>query len=103
LLDYALSQTGNLLPLGNGASYFNGAVDLNTVRGHIYYRRAPVAVRIVWPNQAVGHFVVLSGYSDTGWVVVHDPLYGDSTYDYATFVTRYRNTGKCTHTFFTKR
>jgi hypothetical protein len=62
----------------------------------------PIGVRIGWYGDG-GHFVMISGYDDTGGaeiVDVDDPWYGPSSYQIAAFTSGYQSgNGQWTHTY----
>jgi hypothetical protein len=66
----------------------------------------PVCVRIGWPDQSRGHFVVICGYavsaSGEQWVDIADPYFENSTTSYNDFVHAYQGNGEWTDTFLLK-
>lgn len=97
VLDKPLSRTGNLNVMRQTAAPFpDVASEIDN--------KHPLGCRIGW-TAGGGHFVVVHGYSDGAngsWVNVADPFYGPSTYVYSVFCTSYRNSGQCTHSYFTQ-
>lgn len=98
-LDRALTRVGRLGAFSNGVKSF---ADVTTEIGASH----PLGVRIGWSGGG-GHFVVISGWSSvTGtsqqFVEVRDPIYGSSTYSYATFQTAYQTSGSWTHSYTTR-
>ncbi len=93
-LDRALSRTGNLSSWANGASTFA------TVQSQINSGRAHGA-RIGWSGGG-GHFVMVTGYTDSQLLTVRDPWYGTSYITYTTLKTNYQGSGSWTHSYFTK-
>lgn len=63
----------------------------------------PVCVRIGWPDQVSGHFVIICGFavsaSGEQWVDVADPAFDDSIMLYDDFVNIYQGVGQWTDTF----
>lgn len=63
----------------------------------------PVCVRIGWPDQLGGHFVVIRGFavsvSGRQWVDIADPSFDDSIMPYNDFVRFYQGVGQWTDTF----
>jgi hypothetical protein len=93
-LDVALQLTGNWKE--TVASF----VSITQLRFEVDSGR-PLAVRVGWATGG-GHFLTLTGYSDTNWVNIQDPWFGASTMDLEVFRTNYQGSGTWTHTFFTK-
>jgi peptidase C39-like protein len=98
-LDDALSKFGNFA----GAA---GPVDFKQVKVEIDAGR-PVGVRIEFTDFAVGHFLVIRGYSEPGRMLVIDDPYekdgaGDvQTIPYSTLVSGYKSGSIWTDTYFT--
>ncbi len=93
-----MTRTGHL------ASAFGGTVGFNVVQQQIAAQR-PLAVRIAWfGGGAVGHFVVIDGYSTAGGqrVSVRDSIFGDSSWPFAAFQTSYKNRGSWSATYLTQ-
>ncbi len=95
-LDGPLSQTGNLQGIP-----FSGNDTQNGLQSEIDAGR-PVCCHITWVG-GTGHFVAISGYDwNTGDVLVEDPLYGQYTVPYQTFVSSYRGSGSWDYTYYTQ-
>jgi hypothetical protein len=93
-LDRALERVGNL------EDFTSGPLSLADVRADIDEGR-PICVRIGWSGGG-GHFVAIAGYSEAGVLDIQDPWFGRSAVGYLAFRTRYRGTGRWTHTYRTK-
>jgi hypothetical protein len=64
----------------------------------------PIGARTAWSGGGA-HFVAIYGYQDYGgqqYLMVDDPISGKQTMTWATFQTKYRNSGTWTHTYYTK-
>ena len=97
-LDTALQLTGHL------AQALDGTVPFSKLQNQIGGSR-PVAARIAWlDGSAVGHFVVIYGYSTEGGpaVSVRDSLYGDASYPLDNFTSNYKNLGYWSATYLTQ-
>ena len=97
-LDRALRRTGNFARKSDGPARWE------TVRSEIDAGR-PVGVRIGWFGGG-GHFVMITGYRGAGGareVDVQDPWTGTSHITMDTLVKSYKNRGKWTHTYLTRR
>jgi hypothetical protein len=93
-----LRRTGNL------DRFLNRAVDFDEVKAEVAARK-PVCVRIAWQPRG-GHAAVIAGYVEAGgarYVIIHDPLHGESTCEFEEFLTGYRLVGRCTSACLTKR
>ena len=66
----------------------------------------PVCVRVGWPGQNSGHFIVIYGWgllqSGEQWVDVADPFFGYWTIPYDQLVDQYQGSGIWTDTFLTE-
>ena len=97
-LDRALRRTGNFARKSDGPARWD------TVRAEIDAGR-PVGVRIGWFGGG-GHFVMITGYRAAGGareVDVQDPWTGTSHITMDVLAKRYKNRGKWTHTYLTRR
>lgn len=94
-LDDPLSLTGNLYAL-LGSSDVRSNIELEINAGR------PVCCHISWMDGS-GHFVAVTGYDwNTDDVVIDDPLYGQQTVPFDTFVSSYRGTGSWDFTYYTQ-
>jgi len=93
-LDLSLTRSGNL------AAFAAGAASMAQVQAEINANR-PLGVRIGWPNNGGGHFVIIEGYSTANDLDIQDPWFGQSTVDYNHFQTSYQGTGAWTHSYWT--
>jgi len=63
----------------------------------------PVCVRIGWPDQQRGHFVVICGYRELTscqqLLAIADPFYAGSTIDFGEFNTNYQGGGQWTDSY----
>lgn len=97
-LDKALQITENL------QSFIQGSQDVDTVQTQMNENK-PLGVRIGWKFGG-GHFVVISNIDcskSTPVLTIDDPYFGRSYVTFDTFVTNYKNSGKWSHTYFTKK
>jgi hypothetical protein len=97
-LDRALTRTGNFARKSDGPARWE------TVRAEIDAGR-PVGVRIGWFGGG-GHFVMITGYRAAGGareVDVQDPWTGSSRITMDVLAKSYKNRGKWTHTYLTRR
>ena len=60
----------------------------------------PLAARIAW-NQGGGHYVLVTGYDETGALQIDDPATGRAVHAYVKFPDSYRTGGGWTETFWT--
>jgi hypothetical protein len=65
--------------------------------------KLPVCIFIQWPGKSVGHFILISGYKESGgkqYVFVNDPLFGSGPQPYQRVVSNYHSehgTWQCTY------
>ena len=81
--------------IGEAAGFAAAADEIDAAR--------PLGVRVAWAGDGA-HFLALIGYRDVepAWVAVDDPIYGPSDLPYATLLSGYQQSGKWTHSYFTK-
>jgi hypothetical protein len=93
-----------LMRTGNFDRFLNRAVDFDEVKAEVAAGK-PVCVSIDWQPRG-GHAAVISGYVEAGgarYVVVQDPLHGESTCEFQEFQNGYRLVGRCRTACLTKR
>jgi len=93
-LDQALQYVGHLASDKGQGTYQDlvGALNSGT----------PPCIRIGWAGGG-GHFIGIQGVQPNNFIMVTDPIYGDSIVTYQTLTTgKYEGSGTWTDTFFTK-